>query len=378
MKRLLPVMKTVKRLSPTNQAPPSVSTLSSSSGSSRSISTYSNASTSSYTGTTSGDLSSGSGLNRSLSAGSYGSRSLSQGSSYSTSGVSDYSRSVSRERNPGSQNRNRSRSNQRRNRNRSRGRAKERSPNCNKSRSQSVAGRQYGLQDAQEMQNLAETLLEDAKKHEMKLNKDNNADKSVFGDLLLRAAVKFYQGSILLQEASKVTENEKAAQEAKTHSTHTEKLQEKFAKSVERTIKVAEDSTGHDFAGIFGGCFDERLTSVVVEDAYIIRPHQVQLFVDFCELVTSKAKNLKLLILVTRPQAKLENFDHLKASLAKKRITLVISRRESIHDREIVFDNGWIVKIGRGLDIFKKSPHLQQALQPCKETTIEVIKLTVK
>ena len=34
-------------------------------------------------------------------------------------------------------------------------------------------------------------------------------------------------------------------------------------------------------------------------------------------------------------------------------VQLTVEYDDVIHDREIRFDNGWIVKIGRGLDIFK-------------------------
>jgi len=34
-------------------------------------------------------------------------------------------------------------------------------------------------------------------------------------------------------------------------------------------------------------------------------------------------------------------------------VQLAVDYDDVIHDREIRFDNGWIVKIGRGLDIFK-------------------------
>ena len=51
---------------------------------------------------------------------------------------------------------------------------------------------------------------------------------------------------------------------------------------------------------------------------------------------------------------------------------------EGVHDREIVFDNGWIIKIGRGLDYFKKPNgpfsigFCDMDLRQCYKTTIDV------
>ncbi|TKR67861.1 hypothetical protein L596_023945 [Steinernema carpocapsae] len=228
-------------------------------------------------------------------------------------------------------------------------------------------------QNAQEMETLAKTLLEDAKEREKKAGEAANANKTASEDHLVKAAVKYYEAAILLQESSSALR-----QEAKKYLAKNFSLMERFTKTVEKTIKIQDNSSGHDFAEIFGGCFDERLTSVVVEDPYIINNFQVQLFVAFCELLASRAPNLKMLTLVTKPLARNERFDRLKASLLQKGITLTISNDESIHDREIVFDNGWIVRIGRGLDIFKPPFKPNQALRFCKKTTVEVIRLTLK
>jgi ATP-dependent Lon protease len=48
-----------------------------------------------------------------------------------------------------------------------------------------------------------------------------------------------------------------------------------------------------------------------------------------------------------------EQLDEIKESLAKRNIELVIRFDPYLHDREIRLSNGWIIKIGRGLDYFK-------------------------
>ncbi len=51
---------------------------------------------------------------------------------------------------------------------------------------------------------------------------------------------------------------------------------------------------------------------------------------------------------------------------------------DSLHDREIEFNNGWVIKIGRGLDYFK-APSAKFSigfwdfdLRECHQTTIDI------
>ena len=44
----------------------------------------------------------------------------------------------------------------------------------------------------------------------------------------------------------------------------------------------------------------------------------------------------------------------LRRDLKNRNIEFDWRRDPNIHDREVRFDNGWTVKIGRGLDIYQK------------------------
>ncbi|TKR76639.1 hypothetical protein L596_017751 [Steinernema carpocapsae] len=249
-------------------------------------------------------------------------------------------------------------------------------------------------EDPQEMRNVAQTLVKEAKEHEMWASDPAN---SFPGDQLLKAAVKYYEAAIHLQEAAEMTilhapaedatkesgaskelpnvQSDRENEETKAHLAKNACIMAKFAKTVDKTTKILEDSRGHSFEKFFGGCLDDRLTSVVVEDPYIINANQVRLFTAFCELLTAKAPNLEMITLVTGQTAQIEKFDRLKASLMQK---LVVVKRNSIHVREILFDNGWIVKINHGFDFFKMPFRADQAVRRCKKTTVEVIKLSLK
>ena len=51
---------------------------------------------------------------------------------------------------------------------------------------------------------------------------------------------------------------------------------------------------------------------------------------------------------------------------------------ETLHDREIIFDNGWIIKIGCGLDYFKSHKgrssigFCDMDLRECHATSIDI------
>ena len=49
-----------------------------------------------------------------------------------------------------------------------------------------------------------------------------------------------------------------------------------------------------------------------------------------------------------------EKLEELKQSLLKLDIGPDIELDPNMHDREIRFDNSWVVKIGRGLDLYQK------------------------
>ena len=49
---------------------------------------------------------------------------------------------------------------------------------------------------------------------------------------------------------------------------------------------------------------------------------------------------------------------------------------KDLHDRKVEFDHGWVVKMGRGLDFFQKTPFdrigkSQQELRRCQRTTFD-------
>ena len=76
--------------------------------------------------------------------------------------------------------------------------------------------------------------------------------------------------------------------------------------------------------------------------------------------------------------------DELKQSLLEIDVLLTVELNEKIHDREIRIDNGWTVKIGRGLDFYQKPDGWfaiganDFSLRRCLETKVDIYKIDTK
>jgi ATP-dependent Lon protease len=71
-------------------------------------------------------------------------------------------------------------------------------------------------------------------------------------------------------------------------------------------------------------------------------------------------------------------FEQLADSLIENGVTLSVQFSEILHDREIKINNGWNIKMGRGLDYFQSlSGNFFQVgandldLRPCLETNFD-------
>ncbi|XP_078078039.1 MIT domain-containing protein 1 isoform X5 [Mustelus asterias] len=120
-------------------------------------------------------------------------------------------------------------------------------------------------------------------------------------------------------------------------------------------IKIPEDATGFSYEKLFKPYLDPFVTEVWVEDPYIRHVHQ-------------NGGNSQ----------QSSSLEEIKQSLQSYGVTLEVNYSPSIHDREIRFNNGWMIKIGRGLDYFKKTQgrfsigYCDFDLRQCHETTVDI------
>ncbi|XP_011871348.1 PREDICTED: MIT domain-containing protein 1-like isoform X2 [Vollenhovia emeryi] len=146
--------------------------------------------------------------------------------------------------------------------------------------------------------------------------------------------------------------------------------------------KIESGSTGHGYESVFGRFLDGTVKYINIEDPYIRAFHQCQNLVRLCELAVRKCRTLSRISLITTYDAKelqqVTRLAELKESLASRNIAFDFSFSETLHDRQIRLSNGWVIKIGRGLDYFK-APESKFALgvfdlelRPCNETTVDI------
>nr|XP_006203943.1 MIT domain-containing protein 1 isoform X1 [Vicugna pacos] len=160
--------------------------------------------------------------------------------------------------------------------------------------------------------------------------------------------------------------------------------QEKEAGKYHKQIKIEENATGFSYESLFQEYLNETVTEVWIEDPYIRHTHQLYNFLRFCEMLVKgpcKVKTIHLLTSLEEGSGKEQQSSGLKEieeSLRSHGVLLELEYSSSIHDREIRFNNGWMIKIGRGLDYFKKPQsrfslgYCDFDLRPCHETTVDI------
>nr|CAD7202758.1 unnamed protein product [Timema douglasi] len=158
--------------------------------------------------------------------------------------------------------------------------------------------------------------------------------------------------------------------------------EEKDAGKYHEQIHIESDSTGHSYRAVFGRFLDEEVTRVDVEDPYIRTFHQCQNLLRLSELLVKSCSNLRSICLLTsvdggsRDQA--QWLDAIKQNLQVYKVTLDVQFSDTLHDRQIKLSNGWVIKIGRGLDYFKPPTGkfclglFDLDFRQCHETTVDI------
>lgn len=154
--------------------------------------------------------------------------------------------------------------------------------------------------------------------------------------------------------------------------------------SSEKHFTILYGDTGHTYESIMAP-YLKGAKSVLVEDPYVRLPHQIQNFVRFCEAVMKAGTVRKITLLTsfdeTTPLADMnDKLDQLRQSLLEQDVELEINVNPNMHDREIKLDNGWVIKIGRGLDFYQRPGSwfeigsLDMSLRKCLETKVDIFR----
>ncbi|GFH62757.1 MAG: BREX system Lon protease-like protein [Candidatus Desulfovibrio kirbyi] len=150
----------------------------------------------------------------------------------------------------------------------------------------------------------------------------------------------------------------------------------------EHHFTIMYGDTGYSYEAIIGP-YINNAREIVIEDPYIRMGYQIQNLVRFCEAVLKLSSIQKIKLITSYDDstnmAELnERLSELKQSLLEQDVLLDIEINPNLHDREIRVDNGWVIKIGRGLDFYQKPTGWYSigasdlSLRPCLETKVDI------
>uniref|UniRef100_A0A336K284 CSON014305 protein n=1 Tax=Culicoides sonorensis TaxID=179676 RepID=A0A336K284_CULSO len=148
-------------------------------------------------------------------------------------------------------------------------------------------------------------------------------------------------------------------------------------------IHVIDGASGFSYRRVFQKYMNDDVKEILIDEPYLKEHYQICNLVMFCELAISQCKNLRYIkvttIKDTRPNTEQSTgFKSLAESLSKKSITLYFDYSENLHDRQVIFSNGFIIKIGRGLHYFKPAANkysigaFDHNYRECRETNIDI------
>lgn len=153
----------------------------------------------------------------------------------------------------------------------------------------------------------------------------------------------------------------------------------------EKEIVIRDNQKGLSYKKLFSD-YLKGAKEITLTDPYIRYPHQFRNLLEFCSvLILNKRKeeeiNLHVITWndIEHTPLSIDNLDEINESLRDSGIQFSYEFQD-LHDRSIVADNGWKIKLGRGLDIFEKpafrydiSDVLQEQRQ-CRNCEITYVK----
>lgn len=149
----------------------------------------------------------------------------------------------------------------------------------------------------------------------------------------------------------------------------------------EKTVRILFGDTGYGYDTLFGP-YLAGASTITLEEPYIRTTHQLGNLVRFAELLTRIGDCRELTIQAGQPETDEQQADVKKAledlrwSLKEFGIQLEFSFSPTLHDREMRLSNGWVIRSGRGLDLYQKPENWfsvgvnDLAYRPCLETTV--------
>lgn len=206
-------------------------------------------------------------------------------------------------------------------------------------------------------------------------------------------SLKLYEDGIaeLLRSCNNETDPEKKKHYQKRISDYlaqAEKLKASIQKwgsrgEIRDKIHISEGATNFGYDRIFGKYLTDEVEEILVEEPYVKDFYQACNLLIFCELAMTNCRNLKCIKVTTNKDQsansdQVKNISAIADSMAKLNVTLYVDYSTNLHDRQVLLSNGYVIKIGRGLNYFKPLANklslgaYNYNFRECRETNVDI------
>jgi ATP-dependent Lon protease len=183
--------------------------------------------------------------------------------------------------------------------------------------------------------------------------------------------------------------NQAAEEEAQTPSDLPQDLPPAPLRLKEGERRLRDGQVNISFEALFGD-YLQGADRIRLLDPYIRHPWQIRNLIELLIVVYRRKKDdtrIYFELITNNDQEYIElskeNFNKLQQNLEPLDIEFTFCFDSVLHDRQIELNNGWLIKLGRGLDIFQRTEGLldladrYQPLRKCKECTITYLRQTM-
>lgn len=166
--------------------------------------------------------------------------------------------------------------------------------------------------------------------------------------------------------------------EQQKETTHHRGLRPRISPLQEKSLSFRLGQTGVTYQALFADYLKEA-NEITIEDPFIRTSWQVKNLVEFLTMLidTRDVDDLKVHLITNEEEEKMpelvDKLDDIKDDMIEYGIEFDYNFR-NFHDRCIKTDTGWVISLGRGLDIYEKySPYSVAATRPGKRKCKEFI-----
>jgi hypothetical protein len=152
-----------------------------------------------------------------------------------------------------------------------------------------------------------------------------------------------------------------------------------------KAIEIQDGEIGNTYQSLFGDYLYES-KAIEISEPFIINKRQIKNWSEFLRILI-KIGTIKKITLKTKISDNTNNdlssyFENLKEKLQTKyNVEFDFEFCENLHDRKIKTDTGWLIHLGRGLDIYKFRDIDDECdiegwdyhFRKCHETTITIV-----